>query len=71
MKTNVPGLIELSCGWVVGIGALPPGLVKVTLQYDPQRELPLHGTKVLNLSEIEAGEIEDALRAARESAGAL
>ena len=69
MKTRVPGLIELECGWFVGIGAFAPGLVKITLQFDPDHTAPVHGVKVLNISAVEAGEIEEALHLARDKAG--
>lgn len=68
MKTKILGLLELACGWIVAVGTGGAGRVRVTLQFDPRREFPQHGVKVLDLSKDEAAELEEALREARANA---
>jgi len=62
------GLIELDCGWVIGVGAVNSGEVRVVLQYDPKRENPSFGVKDLRLTVDEAEELERALSDARSKA---
>jgi hypothetical protein len=63
VKTKTPGLIELDCGWYIVVTAAAP-LVRMVLQFDPAKEMPEHGIKVLRLSVTEATEIRDAFNEA-------
>lgn len=62
------GLIELDSGWVVGIAAVAPEMVRVVLQYDPNRASPMAGVKDIRVTVDEASELIDALTDARERA---
>lgn len=66
MKTKTPGLIELDCGWYIVVASVAP-VVRMVMQYDPAKEVPAHGIKVLRLSVEEAKEIREAFDVAIES----
>lgn len=60
------GLVRLACGWWVAIGAPVPGRVRVVLEYNPaDQDVRVDGVHVLDLSELEALEVEAALHHAR------
>lgn len=67
MRTRA-GLIELDCGWVIGVAAVAPGQVRAVLSFDPRRENFGFGVKDLRISADEAGELIDALVDARRRA---
>lgn len=66
MRSAVRGLIRLTCGWWVGVGAPVRGRVRVVLEHNPSdRVVLVDGVHVLDLSELEALEVEQALHQAR------
>jgi hypothetical protein len=67
MVTN-SGLIELDCGWVLGVASPVPDQVRLVLQFDPRRELFANGVKDLRLSTSETRELLQALTSAVERA---
>lgn len=65
MRTRVRGLLELMCGWWVGVAAFPErDRIRVVFQFDPDEQIPAHGTKVLWLTPAEADELREELEAA-------
>lgn len=62
------GLIELESGWIVGIAAVAPDMVRVVLQYDPNRASPMAGVKDIRVTSDEAFELIEALCEAHDRA---